>query len=215
MVALREPKLILALEPEAAESLPKRVLQHFQRGNALYREDEFEKARHEYDAALALVPDFQAVLNNRGVARSRAGDHAGALTDFTRALELRPDDLGVLCNIGVAYAHLENWEASSEALDRVLAVRPDHAAALSVLSVTLANLDRYNEALGSINRYLALRPDDADAQALHRELLDKRLWELVAEGFARWSGGKPKGSDPGIPITPGPPISDYIIEDRR
>ena len=42
-----------------------------------------------------------------------------------------------------------------------------------------------------------------------------RMMELAEEGFLDWSGGKPKGSDPGIPITPGPPISDYIIEDRR
>jgi hypothetical protein len=44
---------------------------------------------------------------------------------------------------------------------------------------------------------------------------EKHLWRLVDDGVANWSGGKPRGSDPPIEVTPGPPISDYIIENRH
>ena len=40
-------------------------------------------------------------------------------------------------------------------------------------------------------------------------------WLMVRQGVANWAGGKPKGADPPIEITPGPPISDYVVEDRR
>ena len=29
-----------------------------------------------------------------------------------------------------------------------------------------------------------------------------------------WSGGKPMGTEPPVPITPGRPVSDYVVEDR-
>ena len=44
------------------------------------------------------------------------------------------------------------------------------------------------------------------------ELLLKRL---ARQGFASWRGGKPKGSDRPITLTPGASISSYIIENRR
>ena len=71
-----------------------------------------------------------------------------------------------------------------------------------------------NDALGIVNRYLELRPDDADAKAVHDELLTARTLELNAAGVLDGVGGKPIGSSPGITLTPGPPISDYIIEER-
>ncbi len=43
----------------------------------------------------------------------------------------------------------------------------------------------------------------------------RELRRLRRSGVISWGGGKPKGSDPPIPITPGPPVSDYVIEDRR
>jgi hypothetical protein len=40
-------------------------------------------------------------------------------------------------------------------------------------------------------------------------------WLMVREGLGTWSGGKPKGTRRPVPVTPGPYVSDYIIEDRR
>ena len=43
----------------------------------------------------------------------------------------------------------------------------------------------------------------------------EQMMRLVKSGFAYWAGGKPKGADPLIELTPGPDSSDYINEDRR
>ena len=51
-------------------------------------------------------------------------------------------------------------------------------------------------------------------QGVERDEVERVLRNLVKSGFASWAGGKPKGSDPPIEITPGPPVSDYVIEDR-
>jgi hypothetical protein len=62
---------------------------------------------------------------------------------------------------------------------------------------------------------VAVRPDDAKTIARRRALVEKELRALARKGVISWAGGKPKGSQPPIPISPGPPVSDYVIEDRR
>lgn len=39
-------------------------------------------------------------------------------------------------------------------------------------------------------------------------------WDLVDQGLASWSGGKPKGSRD-LPRLQGSPASDAVLEDRR
>lgn len=39
-------------------------------------------------------------------------------------------------------------------------------------------------------------------------------WQMVKEGKATWSGGKPRGLNPPVPAR-GKPSSQMIIEDRR
>jgi hypothetical protein len=61
-------------------------------------------------------------------------------------------------------------------------------------------------------------PEDPEHNRLEltrRMIFDGYAWRMVRLGLITWSGGKPKGSDPPIRVTPGPPISDYVIEDRR
>jgi hypothetical protein len=40
------------------------------------------------------------------------------------------------------------------------------------------------------------------------------VWRMVRHGIATWSGGKPRGTRNPVPITPGPYVSDYVVEDR-
>jgi hypothetical protein len=69
-----------------------------------------------------------------------------------------------------------------------------------------------------VTQLLAISEGLPERQALEAErglISQGYAWLMVREGIGRWGGGKPKGADPLIEITPGPPISDYIIEDRR
>ena len=45
--------------------------------------------------------------------------------------------------------------------------------------------------------------------------IKQMLHRLVKDFCAGWAGGKPKGSKRPVKLTPGPPISDYVIQDRR
>ncbi len=216
MVALREPMLIPTPKPEAAGTLLKRVLKHIQRGDDFVATGELEHALREYDAALTLFPDNPGILNNRGATLLRLGRHDEALVDLRRASEELPDDSTILTNLGMALVVADQDSEALRYLDRALVLRKkDDVDVLILKGLALAALGQNNEALAAVNQALALRPDDAEAQALHRELLDKVLRELVDKGFAHWSGGKPKGMKRPVKVTPGPPISDYIVEERE
>jgi len=81
-------------------------------------------------------------------------------------------------------------------------------------ATALARKGAFFEAVAIARKLTTERPDDDEVRELRREILDMQLWDLVRRGVASWSGGKPTGSNPPIPITPGPPVSGYVIEDR-
>jgi hypothetical protein len=58
------------------------------------------------------------------------------------------------------------------------------------------------------------KPKSSAPGTLSKET-EEQLRRLVKSGFMLWAGGKPKGADPLIELTPGPDVSDYINEDRR
>ncbi|MDE0685316.1 MAG: tetratricopeptide repeat-containing serine protease family protein [Candidatus Poribacteria bacterium] len=54
----------------------------------------------KYNLVLNLNPDFGAVYNNRGTAKSALGDHIGAIEDYNKAIQLSPSDPKVYYNRG-------------------------------------------------------------------------------------------------------------------
>ena len=75
-----------------------------------------------------------------------------------------------------------------------------------------AEWERLNAALSDVG------PNSSSREELETQLglvSEGYAWRMVRLGLGTWNGGKPKGSNPPIPVTPGPPISDYVIQDRR
>ena len=100
-------------------------------------------------------------------------------------------------------------------IDAVLTAGPEDALLLLVRAAALVKLDKLREAHQDVDLALELKPGLKEAKTFRREVLDMFIWRTVEAGYAHWDGSKPKGSNPPIEITPGPPISDYVIEDRR
>ena len=99
---------------------------------------------------------------------------------------------------------------------KTVAGLPEAARKNPFATLTREQLDA---ALADIVKQLEALPEDTGAQrqkaeATRRQILDGYLWLMVREGKASWSGGKPKGSKRPVKLTPGPPISDYIVEER-
>jgi prevent-host-death family protein len=80
-----------------------------------------------------------------------------------------------------------------------------------------ANLSRHLKRVRSGTRLVITERGRAIASIQPIETHSEVDWAhaLVAAGRAQWSGGKPEGARPPVPIKRGKSVSDAVIEDRR
>jgi len=133
---------------------------------------------------------------------------------YREALRLAPGHAALLSNLAQT---LDDQGRGGEALGLVtdaLASAEEPAALLSAKARILERREDYYGALEAILEAAKLAPHDETLESRRKELLEKRLSQLVNEGFATWSGGKPQGLRDPVDMTPGPYISDYVIQDR-
>ena len=50
--------------------------------------------------------------------------------------------------------------------------------------------------------------------ASEEKAVEAKIWELVAQGKARWSGRKPRRYTPEVTAKPGTSLSDLIVKER-
>jgi tetratricopeptide (TPR) repeat protein len=75
--------------PPRPPSVPKLDAKgHFDRGVALLREGEAEKALADLDRAVELAPDFSQAYATRGVALERLGRAEDARRDYAKSIEI-------------------------------------------------------------------------------------------------------------------------------
>lgn len=213
MVALHEPRPVL--ERSVTEELAEKVLAHFQRGNKLFDAEDYDAALREYDGIISAVPEDATFLNNRGAILGHLGRYEEALECYDQALAIARDDHIAHHNRGVALAQLKRFEDAVASYDQALSYAPADAGTLANRGLALAHLGQHKEALASIDEALNVIGEDEALQGCRRKILTDLLTKLADEGVVDWAGGKPKGSDPLIKLTPGPDVSDYVIENRR
>lgn len=88
-------------------------------------------------------------------------------------------------------------------------------AAVTARVDALIRTGRLDDARTELDQAILIYPRVRALRDLHRRVLDGYLERLVASGTAGWGGGHP-----GLParrahLSPGPPLSDWIIENRR
>jgi prevent-host-death family protein len=80
-----------------------------------------------------------------------------------------------------------------------------------------AHLSRHLKRVRTGTRLVITERGRAIASIQSIETRDDVGWAhaLVAGGQAHWSGGKPEGSKPPVPINEGRTVADAVLEDRR
>jgi Flp pilus assembly protein TadD len=141
---------------------------------------------------------------------ANAGMLPEALNEDAAALELAPDDAYVLNNFGAALARVGRKTEALSAFERAAGLNPKNP-------VILRNLAFVHAELGDIKRALDILGslDHPILQSARRAVLDLQLRRLAKRGVISWSGGKPDVPKEKLELTPGPSLSEWIIESRR
>jgi tetratricopeptide (TPR) repeat protein len=101
--------------------------QHYQAGNKLRDQRQFEKAIAEYDEALRLDPKLAIAYNNRGGAYDNLGQHQRAIQDLDEALRLDPKLAEAYATRAAAYAVLRKYEEAERDVARAVELGLDAA----------------------------------------------------------------------------------------
>lgn len=119
----------IELDPENAEA-------YKNRGNAYFREQEFDKALKDFDKAIGLDKDYYQAINNRGLVYRKKGLLNEALSDLSRTLEIKPDFALAYYNRGLVYKDLNEPEKAIKDYTSALELNPEyHDASLSRLDL--------------------------------------------------------------------------------
>lgn len=143
---------VLAAFPEDATAR-RQAMAH-----ALKHED-FRRLAALAEAGLAHRPDDLALMRDRGLARRRLGDLAGAIDDLERVRQADPGiDAQALMELGRALAGLKRHEAALAAFDMAAAKAPRHPPVLQARIAAYREAD-HPEALTLAGAARALLPD--------------------------------------------------------
>jgi len=144
----------LTLFDHALAATERNAIVHFYRGNTLVGRGDLAAARGEFEAALAIQPDYAQALQNLGQLQLRLGNPRRALPLLERAVALQPRWARALTNLAAA-----QWSSG------------DRAGALASLRAAVASAPKFVDALYALAAAQHAQGDLAAAAAGYREVL--------------------------------------------
>lgn len=152
------------------EALQRGIFADKQRGLLLYsRGASYEalgnrdRALSDFDAAIALLPDFPNVYLYRGIVWGDKREYQRALQDFLTAGKLNPNDPVVFNNIGNIYEKLGELDLAVENYGRAIGLRPNYAEAYYNRARTYVVWEDEARAVADYDKAISLQPAYADA----------------------------------------------------
>jgi tetratricopeptide (TPR) repeat protein len=182
-----------SLFQHALQALPDAYVDHNKRGLWLVKERRFDEAAEQFEAAVAIKPDFGEAWSNLGQVRIEQRNPEEAVRCYEEALRYTPGNPKDLNNLGIALAGLRRFEEAEKRFAEALKLDPAYPSALFNYAgmmqeqgrtseavaefrrggALLASKGKLSEALGSYEAALRLAPDDAQARSGAEEVRQK------------------------------------------
>jgi tetratricopeptide (TPR) repeat protein len=135
----------------------------------------------DYNAALAIDPDYDEARERLAALLLKKGSHADARKHFQILSERRPDDPMPLVGLARCLIAHGQYEPGRNLLDRVLTMSPDHPAAMRERGILAMLEGRPDEAEPMLRKACAAMPQDITASYNLYLCLDKLGRKAEAE----------------------------------
>jgi tetratricopeptide (TPR) repeat protein len=135
---------------------------HFTAAQNAQRDKDYATAEREYQAVLALVPDFAEVHMNLGLLYQLQGRPSEAMVELRRALKIKPTLAGANFFLGVDYCKLGEGAKAISYLKAALRAEPSRLDIWLWLATAQEISGQLQAEVATLHRALELQPDDAD-----------------------------------------------------
>jgi tetratricopeptide (TPR) repeat protein len=136
-------------------------------GASLLQLNEFERARHDLEAALHLNPKLPNIYTMVGEARDKTGATAEAESAFLQALQINPDDFEANLYVGGILYKRRDLDKAKLYLDKALKLKPTDLMARYESGMLESASGQYEEAAHDLEQ---LAKDDPNWLEPHVEL---------------------------------------------
>jgi len=118
--------------------------------------------------------DEATKLFNRGVEKSKQGDHLGAIAEYTRTIALDPKLSDAYFNRGLNYLRTDQTAAALADFDKYLTLEPDNPDGHRNRALAREKSGNLDGAIADLDRAIALKGDDS-LTYFNRGVLHRRL----------------------------------------
>ncbi len=135
---------------------------HFTAAQNAQRDKDYATAEREYQAVLALVPDFAEVHMNLGLLYQLQDRTSEAMVELRRALKIKPTLAGANFFLGVDYCKLGEGAKAISYLKAALRAEPNRPDIWLWLATAQEISGQLQAEIATLHRALELQPNDAD-----------------------------------------------------
>ena len=121
-------------EVEQYSKVPKKARSDFEKGNAALKRGEYDKAREQYQSAIAEYPQFALAHHNLAVVALDLKDVQRARAEFEAAAKNDPQMTAAYQNLGVLEIQQQNMSAALEPLQTANRLNPRDLKTLTLLA---------------------------------------------------------------------------------
>ncbi|KAL0218080.1 hypothetical protein RCL1_008928 [Eukaryota sp. TZLM3-RCL] len=139
--------------------LSKRAKEHYNRGEDLQKQKNFNEALDAYDAAIRVDPNYVYAHYNRGLVLKQLQRYDEALQAYDAAIRVDPNYVHAHNNRGDVLAKLNRPNDALESYDNALRVDSRNVYAHNGRGLVLENLQRFNEALEAYDAAIRVDPN--------------------------------------------------------
>ncbi len=184
-----EPKGWLESSDSAAAAEGETAEAHFARGRSFDRMLLPDKARKEYETAIAKDPGHPAARLGMGAMMLRAGAFEQAAKHLRRALERDPDLFDARYGLGLAYAGLWRDDEAADEFWVALRLRPDDVSCIVQLGLAWMRKACHGTAAELLERARAAAPLDTRvlgllSMALRHTAEERQAAELLSAALS-------------------------------
>ena len=160
-----------AVQRIAAAGLPERWALFYDRGIALERSAQWQRAEADLQHSLELKPDQPLVLNYLGYSWIDRGLNLDRGLDMIKkAVELRPDDGYIVDSLGWAYYRLGQYDKATENLEKAIELVPEDPTINDHLGDAYWQTGRLVEARYQWKRALQFGPEKDEVKPIEAKL---------------------------------------------